>query len=137
MGYSFHVNPESVVYHFGGGTLQYESSRKVYLNFRNNLTMIVKNHEGFLFFKILTRLCLDGVAGFKFLLSGNFPHLWAITKAHLWFHLHFLKNIKKRKAVKLQSTAFNHHGLFKGSILWSFFIKKNKTFHDLNQRKFS
>jgi len=135
MGYSFRVNPESKIYHYGGGTLQYESSRKIYLNFRNNLTMIVKNHEGILIFKILIRLCLDGVAGFKFLLSGNFSHLISLIKAHFWFHFHFVKNLKKRKKVKQLSTKFNDRGLFKGSILWAYFIKGNKTFSTLNHRK--
>ena len=33
-GYQFKVIPESVVYHLGGGTLPYNSPKKIYLNFR-------------------------------------------------------------------------------------------------------
>ena len=36
-GYTIYVEPESVVYHVGGGTLPMGNRRKVYLNFRNNL----------------------------------------------------------------------------------------------------
>lgn len=44
-GYQFKVIPESVVYHLGGGTLPYNSPKKIYLNFRNSLFMIAKNHK--------------------------------------------------------------------------------------------
>ena len=61
------VVPQSIVYHVGGGTLSYTSPRKVYLNFRNNLTMIIKNHEGVLFPKLIWRMMLDGIAALSFL----------------------------------------------------------------------
>ena len=41
-GYSVWVEPKSIVYHVGGGTLQSGSSFKTYLNFRNNLFMLYK-----------------------------------------------------------------------------------------------
>jgi len=43
----------SKVYHVGGGTLNYMSPRKTYLNFSNSLYMIAKNYDGNLFFKML------------------------------------------------------------------------------------
>ena len=42
-GYKIMVNPESTVYHVGGGTLDSSSPFKTYLNFRNNLFMLYKN----------------------------------------------------------------------------------------------
>ena len=36
-GYKVMVEPHSVVYHLGGGTMPNESPRKLYLNYRNNL----------------------------------------------------------------------------------------------------
>ena len=42
-GYKIFVQPASVVYHVGGGTLPRGNSRKTFLNFRNNLIMIYKN----------------------------------------------------------------------------------------------
>ena len=41
-GYKVMVEPRSVVYHLGGGTLPNESPRKLYLNYRNNLAMLFK-----------------------------------------------------------------------------------------------
>jgi GT2 family glycosyltransferase len=42
-GYKIFVQPASVVYHVGGGTLQRGNNRKTFLNFRNNLIMFAKN----------------------------------------------------------------------------------------------
>ena len=41
-GYKVMVEPRSVVYHLGGGTLPNESPRKLHLNHRNNLAMLFK-----------------------------------------------------------------------------------------------
>ena len=42
-GYRLVCTPQSVIYHKGGGTLNVESPRKTFLNFRNNLLMLYKN----------------------------------------------------------------------------------------------
>ena len=42
-GYRLVCTPQSVVYHVGGATLNAESPRKTFLNFRNNLLMLYKN----------------------------------------------------------------------------------------------
>ena len=42
-GYKIKVNPKSVVYHIGGGTLPKNNSFKTYLNFRNNLFLLLKS----------------------------------------------------------------------------------------------
>ena len=42
-GYTVWVEPKSIVYHVGGGTLQSGNTFKTYLNFRNNLFMLYKN----------------------------------------------------------------------------------------------
>ncbi len=77
----------SKVYHVGGGTLNKQSPQKTFLNFRNNLTMLLKNLPfpsliGLIFF----RLCLDGIAGLRFGFKEGFPHLWAVARAHFGFY---------------------------------------------------
>ncbi len=42
-GYRIMVEPRSRVFHLGGGTLPNNSPRKLYLNYRNNLSMLYKN----------------------------------------------------------------------------------------------
>jgi len=136
MNYRFMVTPTSVVYHVGGGTLSYTSPRKVYLNFRNNLIMIGKNHEGILFPKLFYRLTLDGIAAMRFLVGGQFKNFWSVFKAHMWHHAHLGSILRKRKEIKALSTQFNPKGLYGGSILWAFFFKGIRRFSDLNQRLF-
>src|SRR5690625_6478746 len=49
-GYRCTIQPESVVYHLGGGSLAKSNPRKTYYNYRNSLLMLVKNCSGNLFF---------------------------------------------------------------------------------------
>ena len=135
-GYSFFVEPKSTVYHVGGGTLNYENPRKTFLNFRNSLFTIHKNHEGFLFGKIIWRLVLDGIAGLKFLLSFKFSHFAAILKAHFAYYGEIRRLNRKRKQIKRESTVFNKEGLYKASLLWAYFFKGIKSFQELNKRFF-
>jgi hypothetical protein len=69
-----------VVYHLGGGSLNYESPRKTYLNHRNNLLMIYKNKQhpyGVLF----VRFFLDYAAAFFYLLQGRVGAFKAVFQA--------------------------------------------------------
>lgn len=132
-GYQLVCNPESVVYHLGGGTLAYNSPNKIYLNFRNNLFMLVKNHQGLLFPKLFFRMTLDGIAAIKFLTEGNFSFTWKVFLAHMALYRNFGKMYRKRLALKADKQAFFKYD---GSILWAYFIQKNKTYSSLNQRKF-
>ena len=71
-GYRIVCTPESVVYHVGGATLNVESPRKTFLNFRNNLLMLYKNlPEKDLRRVFRARLWLDFIAATKFFLSGH------------------------------------------------------------------
>ncbi len=91
--------PASTVYHVGGGNLAYGNPFKTYLNFRNNLFMLMKNlPPAYLFPVILSRLVLDGIAGIKFLTEGKARHTLAIVKAHFSFYKkvpYYLKNRRK------------------------------------------
>ncbi|MEM1216868.1 MAG: bifunctional riboflavin kinase/FAD synthetase, partial [Bacteroidota bacterium] len=66
-GYRILAVPESEVYHLGGGTLDYLSPRKAFLNFRNTLITSFKNEVGAkLFWWLPLRLVMDGLAGVLF-----------------------------------------------------------------------
>lgn len=136
-GYSFYVEPNSIVYHVGGGTLNYESPRKTFLNFRNSLYTIHKNHEGVLMRKVLWRMVLDGVAAIKFLTSFKFKHFAAIIQAHFAYYGQLKKLNQKRMLIKKTSTSFNSTGHYRASILWAYFFKQIKTFKALNKRFFN
>ncbi|MBM3186922.1 MAG: glycosyltransferase family 2 protein, partial [Bacteroidetes bacterium] len=132
-GYKFSCNPVSKVYHLGGGTLPYNSANKVYLNFRNNLFMLVKNHPGILFPKLFKRMALDGIAAFKFLAEGKLSFFWKVFLSHMQLYIHLPRLLKQRENLKSYKHNFK---FYHGSILWSFFVQKNKRFSKLNSRKF-
>lgn len=133
IGYKIFVQPQSVVYHVGGGTLNKISPRKTFLNFRNNLITYTKNHaEQYLFLKIFYRMILDGVAAFKFLLEGNGQHFIAVIKAHFAFYGSLRKTLKKRRHIrqhpKYQPTTTC---IYKRNIVYAYYIKGIKSFSDL------
>jgi GT2 family glycosyltransferase len=132
-GYKVFVQPQSSVYHVGGGTLNKQSSQKVYLNFRNSLITLTKNHPSKgLFFKIIVRLVLDGLAGAKLLFSLQIAHIFAILKAHWSYFLSLGTTLKKRNALKkLPGYQLRFDHAYKKSIVYAYFIKGLKKFSDL------
>lgn len=137
LGYKFFAVADSTVYHLGGGTLNYTSPKKTFLNFRNSLFMIAKNHEGFLLLKILKRLSLDGLATIQFLLSGQLVHILSLLKAHLSFYRHLAEMLNKRKAFKREhKIQLNNVGLYKRSIIFDKFILRKNTFSQLDPDDF-
>lgn len=141
-GYNIQHCYQSTVYHVGGGSLPYGNSRKTYLNYRNNLLMMIKNYYSSYFWLILLlRFILDGISGVKLFFSGKFKDVEAILKAHGHFYLNLNSHLDKRK--KLLS-AFRHKsssnfvkGIYFKSIVWQYFFKKKRTFAELNKEDFS
>lgn len=88
---------KSKVYHVGGGTLSKQNPQKTFLNFRNNLSMMLKNLPfPKLIWLIFFRLCMDGIAGIRFGLKDGFPHLWAVVRAHFGFYAQAAETWKRR-----------------------------------------
>ena len=82
-GYRLVCTPSSVVYHVGGATLNVESPRKTFLNFRNNLFLLYKNlppREGRRM--LLIRRLYDTLAFFVFIAKMDFANARAILRAH-------------------------------------------------------
>jgi hypothetical protein len=132
-GFKIMYQPESVVFHLGGGTLSYDSPQKVYLNFRNNLFMLYKNLPPKWFHRILlTRMVLDGVAAVKFIFGLHFKSFWAVVKAHASFYRNLKSLIRKRKELKPLIRREDHKEIYPHSIMWKFFIQKKRKFPELN-----
>jgi GT2 family glycosyltransferase len=133
-GYKVYVQPKSVVYHVGGGTLPKGSSRKVYLNFRNNLIMLWKNqYVTEKIYKVPLRMILDGVSAMKELFSGDPAYFKAVLKAHMHFYK-WLFFEKKKSIWPLQKRA-KATGVFKGFLIWQYFIKKKTKFSEIVDNK--
>lgn len=118
----------SVVYHLGGGTLKTSNPKKTFYNFRNTLLILVKNVKGpGVWWLILQRLLLDGLAAFQFLIQGKPDHMTAIWKAHFSFYRMLPKFYKKRKNVATHLRYWETK-----SIIWQYFFLKKRTFKDVN-----
>jgi len=131
-GLDIYVVPESTVYHVGGGTLSKVSPKKTYLNFRNNLLILYKNLPSNKLRKILFyRMLLDGIAGVKFVLSGQISHMFAILKAHFQFYKMKSRFKKKREANLLKHTVNTIPEIYTKSIVWQHFVKKLKIYSNI------
>jgi len=117
-GYKIMVQPKSVVYHVGGGTLNTGSPFKTHLNFRNNLFMLFKNLPiSSLFTTIPMRLVLDGVAALTFLnKEKGLEHVLAIAKAHFSFYFAIPNLIAKRQKISQKNSLV-------GKMNWSILVK--------------
>ena len=130
-GYKVYYSHISEVYHLGGGTLNYDNPRKVFLNFRNGLFMMFKNlNSNQLIPIIYIRLVLDGVAGIQFLIKGKFKSFLAILNAHFSFYRNINDLKRKRKNIPIKTES--KLPIYNKSIVVRYFIKNQKTFNQLN-----
>ena len=84
-GWKLACVPQSTVFHLGGGSLSYDNPRKNYLNHRNNLLMIDKNHPH-PFPILFLRFFLDYAAALFYLLQGRPKSALAVYHARRDFH---------------------------------------------------
>lgn len=122
-------SPKSTVYHIGGGTLKKNSTRKTFLNFRNNLLTLNKNLPNnkriLITFK---RLVLDALAGIYFLCMGQPQHMMAVVRAHFSFYALWRQNNEKR----LKNKDIRVHKEMKNkNILLEYFVKRKNKFNTI------
>ena len=133
-GYKIMSCPASVVYHVGAGTLP-RGGRKVFLNFRNNLLMLHKNlpwNEKL--WKLPLRLVLDGISAIKGLVQGDVDFFTAIFKAHFAVHGLWLKRGGIRRSEQRRPLR-GLDGVYGGTIVWQYFVKRKTRFRDIIQKK--
>ncbi|MDO5571977.1 MAG: glycosyltransferase family 2 protein [Bacteroidales bacterium] len=130
MGKRIICNPKSVVYHLGGATLDMESPRKTYLNFRNNILMLYKNvplkYRSSL---IRKRMFLDGIAALNYFIHGKIELVKAIATAHSdarnMINGYYKNNVTDEKIDILKEMPYTNN-----SIVYQYFIKKKKLFSE-------
>ncbi|GAF05628.1 glycosyltransferase family 2 protein [Saccharicrinis fermentans] len=132
-GWDIRYIANSEVFHLGGATLDYTNPQKVYLNFRNNLFLLIKNlPKNKWFFKLFLRMILDGLAAVKFLLSGKIYSCWSVLKAHFSFYASFLSVYKKRMHNLKYVICNKHPEMYSHSVIVQFFIKKKSSYSELD-----
>jgi len=134
--------PESVVYHLGGGTLDYDNPRKTYLNFRNNLFTLFKN-TGYLqlIYILPIRFVLDLLIAISYLFKGKFKIFYKIIQAYIVVIINTLYLIQKKQFSdnqinNLAYNKFNQKGILKASIFMQFYFSGNKVFSQIPKHYF-
>ncbi|HKM45463.1 MAG TPA: glycosyltransferase family 2 protein [Dysgonamonadaceae bacterium] len=124
--------PQSTVYHVGGASLNSESPRKTYLNFRNNLLMIYKNaSRSRLIHILLMRIFLDVAAMLHFIVFGKFGHAQSVIRAYSDFIKMKTSFKHKRKENLMKTTHIVIKPQYKGSILFDYYLLQKKTFSSI------
>ncbi|MBR2400844.1 MAG: glycosyltransferase family 2 protein [Tidjanibacter sp.] len=82
LGYEVGIEPRSVVWHVGGGTLPNNSPRKIYLNFRNSLLMLYKCLPDGEMWRLRVRQMLDWLSWGVYLVTGRWSFAGAVWRAH-------------------------------------------------------
>ena len=120
--------PQSMVYHLGGGALNYESPGKTYLNFRNNLLMLYKNLPENRLRKVLfCRWWLDYMAALQLLLTGKPRHAWAVCKArHDYRKMRQSSSMRQKREQNLQLATLPYPDTINQSSVFRLAIAKNK-----------
>ena len=123
-GYKIMVEPRSMVYHLGGGTMPNESPRKLYLNYRNNLSMLFKcapTPQRILV--AVVRPIADMLSTLMYLLKGEKALAEATIKAYRdFFALHKTLG-EKRRAVRSCVTTESTK-IYRGSIVFRYALGK-------------
>ncbi|MEO7989486.1 MAG: glycosyltransferase family 2 protein [Chryseolinea sp.] len=128
-GYKIYYSGKSTVYHLGAGTLDYNSPRKTYLNFRNGLSLIFKHLDSSeITYKLPIRILLDWLAAFIYLIKFQPNNTLAVLRAHV----HFFKNIKrdkaKRKSIHKDYPTYPRSAIARGVILVDYYLKGKKQY---------
>ena len=131
-GWGIWCIPQSVVYHVGGGTLNKENPRKTFLNFRNNLLMLYKNLPPKDFWWVLLlRYFLDYLAMLQMFFSGHRQDALAVVRARFEYK-HICHEFDDKRKANLAATTNPYPAeVFRGSLLWNYYVRGRKTFKEL------
>jgi len=132
------VEPKSVLYHHGGKTLPMNSSKKLYLNHRNSMLLLLSNYS-FLYSSLffLLRLPLEIISSIKELLNFKLKHFLNHYLALVWLLSHPHTIIKRRSLMnKIRNVQdadiFIKNIILKKSIVMNYFLFRKKKYDDLN-----
>lgn len=121
-GWRVRVVPRSRVWHLGGGTLQNDSPRKLYLNYRNNLAMLFKCASPVQRVAVaVLRPLADAAAALVYLLKGQCAQAGAVACAYRDFLARHGELARQRRAVQ-QSKRRRAAHIYHGSIILRYLL---------------
>ncbi|MEI6348381.1 MAG: glycosyltransferase family 2 protein [Bacteroidota bacterium] len=134
VGYKVMYCAQSTVFHVGGGTLPKKSSKKTYLNFRNNILLLYKNlPKKKLLPVFFVRLILDIIAAIRFLFDSGSADAWAVVRAHANFYGSLRYNLLKRNKLPHRHVSM----ILNKNLVLEYFFKHKKKFSNLDPADFS
>ena len=114
---------KSTIYHVGAGTLSYQNPKKVFLNFRNGLSLLFKHlNAGELIYKLPLRILLDVIAAVQFLIKGEAGSFAAVIRAQGKFLFNLPRDLRKRKEVRKGAPTYPDTMIYKGSVVLDYFL---------------
>ena len=112
------VEPHSRVYHLGGASLASGSERKIFLNHRNNLAMLMRcASPGQRLVAAVMRPLLDLTAAFSYLVGGNPRGFAAVFRAYADFVRWHPRLLRERRTIRSSVAADAGRNIYKGAIL--------------------
>ena len=107
--------------------MNYGSSNKNYLNFRNSFMMMIKNlPKSYFAFSLLLRVFSDFFILIFSLITFNFKLFFPIISAYYYNIIYFRKNLSKRKKTKVYYKYF-----YTFSILINYYFFRKKEFSSI------
>lgn len=135
LGYRVLYAPSAVVFHDAGTTLRPESPRKILLNHRNSLLMLLKNYRASTLSWIFPiRLMLQVLAVIYVLAQRDFSQMRAILWGS-WQALRFIPQIwaerRRIQRIRLLSDRQIRRRMYRNSVVLQYFLLGRKTFDQL------
>lgn len=134
-GWEIICQPESKIWHLGGGTLAQAHPEKLYWNFRNNIFLLVKNLSPInLGLRLPPRLFLDFLAFVWELAQFRLNYALAILKAYGWLLGHIgqirQKRVEVQRARQVKDSVLLKRA-YPGTIVLEYFVFKRHNFNTL------
>lgn len=129
-GYKIYINPKSVIYHKGGQTLKYGSYKKIFLNHRNSLILLLTNYKKFSLIRYTKRLSLEIIAFIYYLLFLKFSAACAVLMSNIWVFINIAYLIKRKK----DNDRYNNNQplISNYSIIKKYYLNNKKKYSQLN-----
>jgi GT2 family glycosyltransferase len=126
-GYKIVFEPSSVVYHQTGATLDEQQLKKMVLNHRNNLLMLLRNHTWItLLWLFPIRLFLEMITFVVSLFRGEFKRSIAVVLGILGVMTHWRVVIQGRKMIeriRLIPEQELLHRMYRGSVALEYYLR--------------
>lgn len=136
-GYRVVAVPQAVIYHRAGSTLKTDSPQKIYLNHRNSLIMLLKNYQlKNLLWIFPARKCFELMTLVYALSKWDWARVKAVLCSLVHMSTHLRSILRKRKHTQglrkvPDSKIFTR--LYRGSIVWEYFIRRRRCVQDLHR----